>query len=78
MIEFWVCGDVGDEIVEKNQGNVTEEETELVLDGGFVAPHTNSFGHTFRYSISWKYSNLFAYISIFRIDSHQRISGLAS
>ncbi|KFK43697.1 hypothetical protein AALP_AA1G161300 [Arabis alpina] len=34
----------GDEIVEKSQGNVTE----LVLDGAFVAPHTNSFGHTFR------------------------------
>ncbi|XP_024008486.1 inositol oxygenase 1 isoform X2 [Eutrema salsugineum] len=37
-----------DEIVEKNQGNVKEQETEHVLDGGFVAPHTNSFGHTFR------------------------------
>ncbi|KAF3605913.1 hypothetical protein DY000_02045302 [Brassica cretica] len=35
----------GDNTVEKN---VTEEETELVLDGVFVAPHTNSFGHTFR------------------------------
>ncbi|XP_033128034.1 inositol oxygenase 1 isoform X4 [Brassica rapa] len=35
----------GNDNVEKN---VTEEETELVLDdGGFVAPHTNSFGHTF-------------------------------
>ncbi|KAG7591664.1 Leucine-rich repeat [Arabidopsis thaliana x Arabidopsis arenosa] len=40
--------DAGDEIVEKNQGNVKEEETELVLDAGFEAPHTNSFGHTFR------------------------------
>ncbi|VVA99624.1 unnamed protein product [Arabis nemorensis] len=48
MIEFDVCGDSGDEIVEKNQGNETEEETELVLDGGFVALHTNSFGQTFR------------------------------
>lgn len=38
----------GDEMVEKNQGNVKEEETELVLDAGFEAPHTNSFGHTFR------------------------------
>jgi inositol oxygenase len=38
----------GDEIVEKNQGNGKEEETELVLDAGFEAPHTNSFGRTFR------------------------------
>lgn len=45
MIEFCLYEDAGDDIVEKN---VTEEETELVLDGGFVAPHTNSFGHTFR------------------------------
>ncbi|KAI5422760.1 inositol oxygenase 1 isoform X1 [Lathyrus oleraceus] len=27
---------------------VTENETELVLDGGFVMPQANSFGHTFR------------------------------
>ncbi|KAL9306135.1 unnamed protein product [Arabidopsis thaliana] len=40
--------DAGDEIVEKNQGNGKEEETELVLDAGFEAPHTNSFGRTFR------------------------------
>lgn len=43
---IWVYEDAGNDNVEKN---VTEEETELVLDdGGFVAPHTNSFGHTFR------------------------------
>ena len=42
---IWVYEDAGDNTEEKN---VTEEETELVLDGVFVAPHTNSFGHTFR------------------------------
>lgn len=29
---------------------VTENETELVLDGGFVMPQANSFGHTFRFN----------------------------
>lgn len=48
--EIWVCGDAGDEIEERKQGNVKEEETELMLDAGFVAPHTNSFGQTFRYN----------------------------
>lgn len=28
---------------------VPENETELVLDGGFALPQANSFGHTFRF-----------------------------
>lgn len=36
------------EVVEK----VDVEENELLLDGGFVVPETNSFGQTFRYSSS--------------------------
>ena len=30
-----------------------EQENELVLDGGFVVPGTNSFGHTFRSSSNY-------------------------
>lgn len=38
--------DFGVEVVEKTVS--AEEEKELMLDGGFVVPLTNSFGHTFR------------------------------
>jgi len=31
---------------------VVANETELVLDGGFVKPQANSFGHTFRFNFS--------------------------
>ncbi|KAJ0041087.1 hypothetical protein Pint_28325 [Pistacia integerrima] len=32
------------------QQNVTIEEEELILEGGFSVPNTNSFGHNFRFS----------------------------
>lgn len=34
------------EVVEKKVD--VEQENELVLDGGFVVPESNAFGHTFR------------------------------
>lgn len=34
------------------ENKIDVEENELVLDGGFVVPETNSFGQTFRYSSS--------------------------
>ncbi|KAJ8756022.1 hypothetical protein K2173_024568 [Erythroxylum novogranatense] len=35
-------------VVEKKDFHVSEDDKELVLDGGFLAPHTNSFGQSFR------------------------------
>lgn len=43
VIEEIVCA--GDESEEKN---IPVNEKELVLDGGFLVPQINSFGHTFR------------------------------
>ncbi|KAJ4717992.1 Inositol oxygenase [Melia azedarach] len=35
--------------VEAQEKKVHIDEKEVLLDGGFLVPHTNSFGHTFRY-----------------------------
>ncbi|PQP95371.1 inositol oxygenase 1-like isoform X2 [Prunus yedoensis var. nudiflora] len=40
--------DIAVEVEEKKVSDQTGEENELVLDGGFVVPPTNAFGHTFR------------------------------
>lgn len=42
VIEEIVCGD------ESEEKNIPVNEKELVLDGGFLVPQINSFGHTFR------------------------------
>ncbi|GKV35671.1 hypothetical protein SLEP1_g43910 [Rubroshorea leprosula] len=34
--------------IEAEENKVPIDGKELVLDGGFVVPQTNSFGHTFR------------------------------
>ncbi|CAB4269036.1 unnamed protein product [Prunus armeniaca] len=36
------------EVEEKKVSDQAGEENELMLDGGFVVPPTNAFGHTFR------------------------------
>ncbi|XVF85632.1 hypothetical protein PTKIN_Ptkin17bG0131900 [Pterospermum kingtungense] len=36
------------EVGVEERNKVPVDENELVLDGGFVTPETNSFGHTFR------------------------------
>ncbi|KAJ6768899.1 hypothetical protein OIU74_022543 [Salix koriyanagi] len=44
----------GVELEEKNiPVDHDKQENELVLDGGFVVPGTNSFGHTFRCSSNY-------------------------
>lgn len=34
--------------IEAGERKVLNDEKELALDAGFVVPHTNSFGQTFR------------------------------
>lgn len=34
--------------IEVEEKKIPDEEKELVLDGGFSVPHSNSFGHNFR------------------------------
>lgn len=52
----------GDEAEEKN---VPVNEKELVLDGGFLVPQINSFGHTFRSVTHFPFVSFFLF-SLFK------------
>lgn len=75
VLGFWVLVGVLDlilnysfcvvEVVENKAGG--EREDELVLDGGFVMPESNAFGHTFRWERDFPGINriLFCYLLLF-------------
>lgn len=48
--------------------NNNEKEEELVLDGGFCVPHTNSFGHGFRSNPLYHNHHLFNLLFLFIED----------
>lgn len=43
---FFLFGETGNHQVEDKK--VPDSEKDLILDGGFVLPHANTFGHNFR------------------------------
>lgn len=48
MVVYFLCFSFsfsGDEAADKK---ISNDPTELILDGGFTVPEANAFGHTFR------------------------------